>query len=95
MTQNADPSTRTPRALAERMSRHLRDSVPGQKKPIVGSDGLWRRETFALPRDEAREKAREWFNEWPKAAYMTEIEFWRELDDGRIEFTMRRLPSAD
>jgi hypothetical protein len=26
---------------------------------------------------------------------MTEIEFWRELDDGRIEFTIRRLPSAD
>jgi hypothetical protein len=26
---------------------------------------------------------------------MTEIEHWRELPDGRIEFTMRRLPSAD
>jgi hypothetical protein len=26
---------------------------------------------------------------------MTEIEFWRELADGRIEFTIRRLPSAD
>ena len=30
-----------------------------------------------------------------KAAYMTEVEAWRELDDGRIEFTMRRLPTAD
>jgi hypothetical protein len=56
---------------------------------------MWRRETFALPRSEARDKAREWFDRYPKAAYMTEIEFWRELDDGRIEFTMRRLPSAD
>jgi hypothetical protein len=27
--------------------------------------------------------------------YMTEIEHWRELPDGRIEFTMRRLPTAD
>ena len=44
---------------------------------------------------EAREKAREWFALFPKAAYMTEIESWRELADGRIEFTMRRLPSAD
>ena len=44
---------------------------------------------------EAREKALEWFDLYPKAAYMTEIEFWRELADGRIEFTIRRLPSAD
>lgn len=55
----------------------------------------WRRETYTLPRGEARDKAREWFTKFPKAAYMTEIEFWRELADGRIEFTIRRLPSAD
>jgi len=55
----------------------------------------WRRETFTLPRDQAREKAREWFARFPKAAYMTEVERWRELDDDRIEFTMRRLPTAD
>ena len=53
------------------------------------------RETFRLPRGEARAKAREWFDRFPKAAYMTEIEFWRELDDDVIEFTIRRLPSAD
>lgn len=57
-------------------------------------DGF-RRETFTLARPEARAKAREWFDRYPKAAYMTEIEFWRELEDGRIEFTIRRLPSAD
>jgi hypothetical protein len=57
--------------------------------------GAWRRETYTLSRGEARDKAREWFANFPKAAYMTEIEFWRELDDGRIEFTIRRLPSAD
>ncbi len=55
----------------------------------------WQRETFTLPRLQARDKAREWFTKFPKAAYMTEVEFWRELADGRIEFTMRRLPSAD
>jgi hypothetical protein len=43
----------------------------------------------------AREKAREIFRRYPKAAYMTEIESWRELPGDRIEFTMRRLPSAD
>jgi hypothetical protein len=55
----------------------------------------FRRETFALPREAARAKARELFARYPKAAYMTEIESWRELPDGAIEFTMRRLPSAD
>jgi hypothetical protein len=55
----------------------------------------FRRESFCLPRAEARVKAREWFDRYPKAAYMTEIEFWRELADGRIEFVMRRLPTAE
>jgi hypothetical protein len=55
----------------------------------------FRRETFSLPRQAAREKAREMFRRYPKAAYMTAIESWRELPDGAIEFTMRRLPSAD
>jgi hypothetical protein len=60
-----------------------------------GREGAWRRETYCLPRSQAREKAMEWFERYPKSAYMTEIEFWRELADGRIEFTIRRLPSAD
>jgi hypothetical protein len=58
-------------------------------------DLTWRRETFRLPRTEARQKAREWFERFPKAAYMTEIESWRELPDDEIEFVMRRLPTAD
>ncbi len=53
------------------------------------------RETFQLEREAARQKAREWFNAWPKAAYWTEVESWRQLDTGDIEFTMRRLPTAD
>jgi len=56
---------------------------------------MWRRESFCLPRPEARAKAREWFERFPKAAYMTEIEFWSERADGQIEFVMRRLPTAD
>jgi hypothetical protein len=53
------------------------------------------RETFALPREAAREKAKEFFRRFPKAAYQTEIESWRVLPDDCIEFTMRRLPTAD
>ncbi len=59
------------------------------------SGGHFVRETFCLTRDEARVKAREWFDAFPKAAYWTEVESWRQLDGDRIEFTMRRLPSAD
>jgi hypothetical protein len=53
------------------------------------------RETFTLPRDAARDRARAWLADFPKAAYMSAVDGWRELPDGRIEFTMRRLPSAD
>lgn len=79
----------TPRDIADRLSqRSRRGEAP------TGSSAF-RRETFVLPRLQARDKAREWFERFPKAAYATEIEFWRELPDDRIEFTIRRLPSAD
>lgn len=48
-----------------------------------------------MPRPDAREKARDFLNRFPKAAYMTEIEWWRECENGEIEFTIRRLRSAD
>ncbi|MBB4199128.1 hypothetical protein CCR94_16655 [Rhodoblastus sphagnicola] len=82
-------SNKHPGELAERLARRL--TRPGERRPADG----WRRESFTLPREKAREKAREFFDDFPKAAYMTEIESWRELSDGQIEFTMRRLPSAD
>lgn len=53
------------------------------------------RETFVLPRGQAREKAREWFDRWPKQAYWTEVESWVERPGDVIEFTLRRLPAAD
>jgi hypothetical protein len=59
------------------------------------SGGHFVRETYCLTREEARAKAREWFDDFPKAAYWTEVESWRQLDGDQIEFTMRRLPSAD
>ncbi|OQM76853.1 hypothetical protein [Manganibacter manganicus] len=53
------------------------------------------RETFVLPRPDARLKAQEWFERWPKQAYWTEIESWFERPGDVIEFTIRRLPAAD
>ena len=78
-------SRQTPADVASRAAQALRRR----------QTDAFRRETFALPREQAREKAREVFRRYPKPAYMTEIESWRELADGRIEFTMRRLPTAD
>jgi hypothetical protein len=53
------------------------------------------RETFIMPRDAARAKAREILARYPAGGYSTTVEFWRKLEDGQIEFTMRRLPTAD
>jgi hypothetical protein len=71
--------------------RDLADRMAGRSKP---GDG-YLRESFTLPRDRARTKARDFLDRYPKAAYMSSVESWRELPGGDIEFTMRRLPSAD
>jgi hypothetical protein len=82
--------TKKPSDLAARVANRRSGRLSS-----AATDGAWRRETFCLPRSEARAKAREWLERFPKAAYMTEIESWRELADDQIEFVMRRLPSAD
>jgi hypothetical protein len=72
-----------PRDIADRLAqRKARD------------DGFLR-ETFKLPRDTARLKARDFLSRYPKGGYMSAVESWRELPGGDIEFTMRRLRSAD
>jgi hypothetical protein len=98
-----DTAGRKPRDIVTRMAARGRRVRTGASNASEGGaygsgtyeGGTWRRESFRLPRMAAREKAREWFDRFPKAAYMTEIEFWRELDNDMIEFTIRRLPSAD
>jgi len=72
-----------PRDLAGRMAQRR-----------TADDGFLR-ETFTLPRDAARRKARDFLDRYPRAGYMSAVESWRELPDGAIEFTMRRLRSAD
>lgn len=72
-----------------------RQIARGRAEGASGQASSFIRETFVLPRLAARAKAREWLDTWPKAAYWTEIETWRQLPGDRIEFTMRRLPTAD
>lgn len=81
-----------PRPPFEALKRGLeRTRSAGRRQK---SDGFVR-ESFSLPREAARAKAREWFEQWPKQAYWTTIESWRERPDDVIEFTIRRLPTAD
>lgn len=82
---------RTPaRPPLDGLKQRLAESrkMPGRRDGFV-------RETFMLPRPDARRKAREWFEQWPKQAYWTAIESWFERPDDVIEFTIRRLPVAD
>jgi hypothetical protein len=72
-----------PRDIADRLAQRER------------RDDGFLRETFTLPRDAARLKARDFLSRYPKAGYMSAVESWRELPGGDIEFTMRRLRSAD
>jgi hypothetical protein len=65
--------------------RDLADRMSGIQQP----------EIFTLPLDAARLKAREILNQFPRAGQMAVVENWRQLPDGQIEFTMRRLPTAD
>lgn len=85
-----------PRDLASRMASR-RQHEKGRRQQKVGrqrEDGFVR-ETFTLPREAARSRARDFLTRYPKEAYMSSVEQWRELPDGAIEFTMRRLSSAD
>jgi hypothetical protein len=79
--------TKRPRDIADR-SRARRDLRK------LEEDGFFR-ETFTLPLHAARIKARRILDAYPAADYMTIVENWRQLPDGQIEFTMRRLPTAD
>ena len=76
---------KTPRELADRMRDH--------RAQHRARDGFVR-ETFTRPRDDARQTVREFLDRHPKPAYMSEVEHWRELSGGKIEFTMRRLRTA-
>ena len=59
--------------------RDLVDRMAGRRWP---NDG-YLRETFSLPRDKARTKARDFLARYPKAAYMSSVESWRELPAAR------------
>ena len=82
-------------AMAEpKTAPELADGMRDHRAQHRAHDGSVR-ETFNQPRDDARQTARAFLDRYPKAAYMSEVEHWRELPNGRVEFTMRRLLTAD
>jgi hypothetical protein len=52
------------------------------------------RDTFRLPIDAARRKAREIIDQDPQDGLTPTVENWRQLPDGQIEFAIRYF-SAD
>lgn len=80
-----------PRPPLDGLARQLNEN----RRRIASGGDSFVRETFTLPRAAARVKAREWLDRYPKAAYWTAVESWRILPGDEVEFTMRRLPSAD
>ena len=65
--------------------RDLADRISSVQAPQI----------FTLPVEAARRKAREIIDQFPRSGVMTVVENWRQLPDGRIEFTMRALPASD
>ena len=81
--QRAKSFTKRPRHFADR--RELRktenDDVALQ--------------TFTLPLEAARLKVRDILGRIPRRGHLEIVERWRQLPDGQIEFTMRRLLTSD
>jgi hypothetical protein len=65
--------------------RDLANRISGAQQP----------EIFTLPIEAARLKAREIIDQFPSGDVLTIVENWRQLPDGQIEFTMRRLRASD
>jgi hypothetical protein len=54
-----------------------------------------RRETFRLPIEAARRKARQVIDQVPQNGLTPTVENWRQLPDGQIEFAIRYFPTVD
>jgi hypothetical protein len=52
-------------------------------------------ETFTLPLEAARLEVRAIIDDISQRGYQKIVERWRQLPDGQIEFTTRRLRAAD
>lgn len=79
-----------PGGLAIRLASR-RDMIERQKD-AAGIPLVWR-QTFIMASKEARSCLREWMDHPRRSAFVTIMENWRDLGDGRIECTVRRVPA--
>ena len=70
------------------------DMVRPSDLAVRVSDAQYR-DTFRLPIDAARRKAREVIGQNPRDGLTPTVENWRQLPDGEIEFGIRYFPTAD
>lgn len=69
-----------------------RRDIVERQKDAAGIQSGWR-QTYIMSKKQALSKAREWMDRPQRSAFVTEVESWRDLGDGRIECTVRRVPS--
>ena len=81
--QRAKAFTKRPRQLADRCDLRKTEN-----------DDL-SLQTFTLPLEAARLKVRDVLDRIPQRGHLEIVERWRQLPDGQIEFTMRRLLTSD
>ena len=55
----------------------------------------WIETIYWLPREKAREAAREYFNRYPPLGYETYIHHWHETLEDKIYLVMRRRINCD
>jgi hypothetical protein len=79
-----------PLSWSNGMAKRPRDLANQMARQHNLSDGSLH-ETFTLSIEAARLKAREIIDQFPQGGYTTIVDRWRQLPDGQIEFTMRRL----
>ena len=51
--------------------------------------------SWTLPRLQAREVARRYYDRYPNKGYDTQISHWHVTKDGQIHFVMKRLATCD
>jgi hypothetical protein len=92
---------RQPRHLQARLEQGAR---AGRKQPRHRADRSDLRktenddfvlQTFTLPLEAARLKVRDILDRIPQRGHLEIVERWRQLPNGQIEFTMRRVLTSD
>jgi len=90
----ANEARRQPERFLEQ-PRELVDRARLQVDRRRGEGAGFGIETFTLPLEAARRKVRDIIGSTPQHGHLGIVERWRQLPDGWIEFSMRRLPASD